>query len=146
MTKVKAGYRTAIRFTSQVVVTCLFSLAAGGLTAGEGEEPAACDITRGERIYQKCAICHNLDNSGGHHLAGPNLYNILGRPVGKVPGFKFSRKLRKSEDIWTAELMDLFLESPLEVYPGTRMAFAGLKKEKDRADLICYLERHANEN
>ena len=53
--------------------------------------------------------------------------------------------MRKSVDIWTAELMDIFLESPLEVYPGIRMAFAGLKKEKDRADLICYLKEHAGE-
>ena len=51
----------------------------------------------------------------------------------------------RSEEIWTAELMDNFLESPLEVYPGIRMVFAGLKKEKDQADLICYLKEHTGE-
>lgn len=145
MIGLKAGPETKSRFPARVAVACLFILACR-LSAGEGEQPVSCDITRGERIYQKCAVCHNLDAGGGHHLAGPNLHNILGRPVGKVPGFKFSRKLRKSEDTWTAELMDTFLESPLEVYPGIRMAFAGLKKEKDRADLICYLKEHASDN
>lgn len=111
------------------------SLQAGG----EAQSKSACDIQRGEKIYQKCAVCHTLDDSG-KHLAGPNLYQVIGRPVGKVEGFKFSRKLRKSEDVWTTEQMNIFLESPLEVYPGIRMAFAGLKKENDRTDLICYLE------
>lgn len=146
MIVLRTGTRTEFRRALRAALAFLSILTTGNLVAGEGEEPEACDITRGERIYQKCAVCHNLDNSGGHHLAGPNLYKILGRPVGKIPGFKFSRKLRKSEEIWTAELMDVFLESPLEVYPGIRMAFAGLKKEKDRADLICYLEKHADEN
>ena len=146
MNVLRTGTRAECRLALQAVLAVLSILTTSNLVAGEGEELETCDISRGERIYQKCAVCHNRDNSGEHHLAGPNLYKILGRPVGKVAGFKFSRKLRKSEDIWTAELMDVFLESPLEVYPGIRMAFAGLKKEKDRADLICYLEKHANEN
>ena len=106
---------------------------------GEDATNAACDIDRGKKIFQKCAICHSFDSSG-EHLAGPNLYQIAGRTVGKVEGFKFSRKLRKSEDVWTRERLDAFLEAPLDYYPGMRMAFAGLKKSEDRMDLICYLE------
>ena len=122
------------------VITFIFILCSTNLQAGGDEQSnSVCDSQRGEKIFQKCAVCHSLDTTG-KHLAGPNLYQVIGRPVGKVDGFKFSRKLRKSEDSWTSEWMDTFLESPLEVYPGIRMAFAGLKKVNDRADLICYLE------
>ena len=124
---------------SRIIIISFFSLLSGNLSAGgEEKEDSACDVERGKKIYQKCAVCHTLDSTG-NHLAGPNLYQLIGRPVGKVDGFKFSRKLRKSEDTWTADHLDSFLESPLEFYPGIRMAFAGLRKAEDRADIICYL-------
>ena len=97
-----------------------------------------CDLTHGELIFKKCAICHSI-NDGDTHITGPNLNGLLNRPVGKVEGFKFSRQLRKAEDIWTPELLDKFLESPMGMYPRTSMAFAGLKKEKDRAAVACYI-------
>lgn len=125
-------------FCLKASALCLLIASMPLFAGGEEAAIATCDLERGKKIFQKCAICHSFD-SGGEHLAGPNLYQIEGRAVGKVEGFKFSRKLRKSEDIWTEERLDAFLESPLEYYPGIRMAFAGLKKSEDRLDLICYL-------
>jgi cytochrome c len=117
-----------------VVLTMCFS-SAGSFA----ETPVSeCNIERGERIIQKCTACHTFDAKGAHGV-GPNLYHLLGRAVGQVDGFQFSSSLRKSGDIWSVELLDSFLESPMQVYPGTRMAFGGLKKSEDRSALICYL-------
>ena len=108
------------------------------------EEPSSngCNLNQGEKLFKKCAICHTNDTSGKHGIVGPNLYNIANRPVGKVDGYKFSSSLRNSEDHWTVALLDSFLKRPMDVYPRTRMAFSGIKKAQDRADLICFLSRN----
>ena len=97
------------------------------------------NLERGLRVLNKCLVCHTVE-AGQTHAAGPNLYGVLGRKVGKVEGYKFSRALRKSEEIWTKELLDEFVASPAEAIPRNRMAFSGLKNVTDRASLIKALE------
>jgi cytochrome c len=100
---------------------------------------------RGKAVYAKCSVCHPID-AGAGHAAAPNLHGIVDMPVGKQEGWKYSRALRKSEDSWTKENLLAFLESPMTAYPGTSMAFAGLKKAGDRKDIYCYLAAQAGEN
>ncbi len=107
---------------------------------------AAADcVERGRAVYAKCSVCHPIDESAGHGAA-PNLHAIVDMPVGKQEGWKYSRALRESTDTWTKENLLAFLESPMAVYPGTSMAFAGLKKEQDWEVIYCYLAAEAGEN
>ena len=72
--------------------------------------------------------------------AGPNLHGIAGRAVGKVEGFKFSKRMRESEAIWDDAHLDAFLADPGGVYKRTRMAFGGIKDPVDRRDVICFMK------
>ncbi len=110
-------------------------------------QPAAAGecVERGKAVYAKCSVCHPIDADAGHGVA-PNLYGIVELPVGKQEGWKYSRELRKSTDTWTKEQLLAFLESPMTVYPGTSMAFAGLKKPGDREDIYCYLAAEADQH
>ena len=111
-----------------------------GLGAGAAaDDVSECDLVRGEKLFQKCAVCHSFDASGANGPTGPNLYGVIGRKVGQAEGYKFSGALRKSGDVWSSEHLDAFLAQPMAMYPRTRMAFAGLKKERDRADVICFM-------
>jgi len=107
-----------------------------GANADDANE---CDLVRGEKLFQKCAVCHSFDASGANGPTGPNLHGVIGREVGQVEGYKFSGALRKSGDVWSNAHLDAFLAQPMAMYPRTRMAFAGLKKERDRADVICFI-------
>lgn len=93
---------------------------------------------RGSQIINKCLVCHTV-GKGDAHAAGPNLFGLIGRPVGKQEGYKFSRVLRKSDAVWTPELLDQFLAAPATVFRRNRMAFAGLKNESDREALLRLL-------
>ena len=99
---------------------------------------SATDKQRGEQVLNKCLVCHTV-SPDGVHAAGPNLFGLIGRPVGKLSGYKFSRAMRKSEQTWTLELLDKFITAPAEVFPRNRMAFSGLKNPADRAALIAVL-------
>ena len=102
-----------------------------------------CDLANGEKVFQKCAICHSIAAEAPHGV-GPNLNGVIGRPVCQVEGFKFSPAMRESGQTWTAEHLNAFVENPMGLYSRTRMAFSGLKQNKDRADVVCFLLR-ANE-
>lgn len=123
--------------TTTTLLACALVHSAAAL-ADEG-----CDVARGESVYTKCAVCHPVE-AGAPHGAGPNLRGVVGRAVGEVEGFRFSKPMRKSGASWTVEHLDAFLENPAEVYARTRMAFAGLRKAEDRAAVICYLESLAS--
>ena len=103
---------------------------------------ADCDMERGKSLYNKCAICHtNAEDAGT--LVGPNLYRILGKKVAAEKDFIYTDEMVAYGITWTAELLDKFLESPLTEVRGTTMAFAGLRKEADRENLICFLSETA---
>ena len=99
------------------------------------------DIDHGKSIFKKCVACHSIAQDGGNKI-GPKLYNVVGRTVGSVSDYKFSKALASYGKEWTFEELNGFLIKPSKWIKGTKMAFAGLKKEKDRASVLLYL----NEN
>ncbi|NVJ98529.1 MAG: cytochrome c family protein [Alphaproteobacteria bacterium] len=99
---------------------------------------AVADAGKGERQFAKCKACHSIDQ-GGSNGVGPNLYGVLGKPVGAHAGFNYTGALASNGQTWTWELMDQWLASPKNTFPGTAMAFAGIRKEAQRADLMAYL-------
>lgn len=98
---------------------------------------ASADAGAGESVFKKCASCHKLDGSDG---VGPHLNGVVGRNHGVVAGFAYSEAMAAlSAEPWSPEALNVFLENPKKNMPGTKMAFAGLPKPEDRANLIAYL-------
>ncbi|WP_374633274.1 cytochrome c family protein [Paracoccus sp. (in: a-proteobacteria)] len=120
--------------------------AGGGAEAAAEEGPdfatvlASADAAAGEKVFGKCKACHKLDGSDG---TGPHLNGVVGRAVASISGFKYSDAMvahaGEAPD-WTAEALEHFLLNPKSAVKGTKMAFAGLPKVQDRANLIAYLE------
>ena len=101
------------------------------------------DVANGEKIFKKCAACHSI-NQGGKNKIGPALYNVVGRKVGNVSDYKYSKALLSYEKDWTFEELNGFLIKPAKWIKGTKMAYAGLRKEKDRASIIKYLNQNSD--
>ena len=101
------------------------------------------DITSGEKIFKKCAACHSI-NKGGKNKIGPALYNVVGRAVGGVDDYKYSKTLASYGKEWTFEELNGFLQKPASYLKGTKMSYAGLRKEKDRASIIKYLNQNSD--
>ena len=101
------------------------------------------DIATGEKVFKKCAACHSI-NKGGKNNIGPALYNVVGRKVGDVNDYKYSKALLEYNKEWTFEELNGYLIKPAKWIKGTKMAFAGLRKEKDRASVIKYLNQNSD--
>ena len=101
------------------------------------------DIVSGEKIFKKCAACHSI-NKGGQNNIGPALYNVVGRKVGGVSDYKYSKALMTYDKEWSFEELNGFLIKPAKWIKGTKMAYAGLRKEKDRASVIKYLNENSD--
>tara|TARA_B110001450_G_C17314467_1_gene356829 strand:+ start:9 stop:548 length:540 start_codon:yes stop_codon:yes gene_type:complete len=101
------------------------------------------DIASGEKIFKKCAACHSINN-GGPNKIGPALYSVVGRKVGGVPDYKYSKALASYNKDWTFEELNGFLKKPATYLKGTKMSYAGLRKEKDRASIIKYLNQNGD--
>ncbi len=99
---------------------------------------AIASIDAGKKVSSKCTACHGF-NSGGGNRIGPNLWAILGKAKAEATGFKYSDALKELGGIWSIDDMNLWLKSPKKYAPGNSMAFVGLRKDKDRANLIAYL-------
>jgi cytochrome c len=115
--------------------------AAPAPAAGEASLPALlaqADVAAGQKTAKKCQACHNLEEGAGAKI-GPDLYGIVGRAVASAEGFKYSEAMKKKGGHWTFEELSHFIESPGKYIPGTAMTFAGVKKPKERADLIAFL-------
>ena len=112
--------------------------------AAEAEVPianlmAAADVAKGESQFKKCTACHTI-NQGGANGTGPNLWAVMGSPIGKhAPGFAYSPALAGKGGNWDWESMSQWIKSPRDFAPGTKMTFAGISKAEDRADLLAYL-------
>ena len=101
------------------------------------------DISTGEKVFKKCAACHSIVK-GGKNAIGPALYNVVGRKVGAVEDYKYSKALAEYEKEWTFEELNGFLKKPAKYIKGTKMAYAGLRKEADRASVIKYLNENSD--
>ena len=96
------------------------------------------DVAHGEKVFKKCSACHMIV-SGGKNMIGPNLWGIIGRTAGSVSDYKYSKAMVAYAKEWSYEEMNSYLIKPQAYVKGTKMAFAGLRKEKDRASVILYL-------
>ena len=101
------------------------------------------EISHGEKVFKKCAACHSIVKGGKNNI-GPALYNVVGRKVGVVSDYKYSKALSGYEKEWTFEELNGYLIKPAKWIKGTKMAFAGLRKEKDRASVIKYLNQNSD--
>jgi cytochrome c len=101
------------------------------------------DITLGEKVFKKCAACHSIVKGGKNNI-GPALYNVVGRKTGAVADYKYSKALASFDKEWTLEELNGYLIKPAKWVKGTKMAFAGLRKEKDRASVIKYLNQNSD--
>ena len=117
----------------------LASASSAGQTAvGINELLAMGSVEHGEKVFKKCSACHMV-KAGGKNMIGPNLWSILGKKTGVAPDYKYSKALAAYGKEWTFEEMNGFLIKPSAHIKGTKMAFAGLKKEKDRASVILFM-------
>lgn len=114
----------------------------------EGEKPiefylAAATAEQGEQVFKKCTACHNADKGGANQL-GPNLWGVMGAPIGKGKGFAFSDALASKGGTWTWQAMSDWLKSPKSFAPGTKMTFAGISSPEDRAAILLFLNKHGD--
>lgn len=100
---------------------------------------ATADAVAGEKFFKKkCATCHTTEQ-GGKDKTGPNLWNVVNRAKASHGGFNYSKSMQNAGGSWDYNSLNAFLAKPKKFIPGTMMAFAGMKKDKKRADLIAYL-------
>ena len=104
---------------------------------------ASASLDNGEKLFKKCATCHNYEK-GSANKVGPHLWNIINRPKANVEGFAYSKALAEYGGEWGYEELAEFLYKPKKYIKGTKMNFAGLKKVKDRADLVYFLREHSD--
>jgi cytochrome c len=104
-----------------------------------GAAPAqAGDIDAGAKVFKKCKACHYMDQK--KNKTGPHLVNIIGRTAGTLEGYKYSKAMKASGIVWTEETLAGYLRAPKKYVKGTKMAFAGLRKDADIANIIAYLK------
>jgi cytochrome c len=96
------------------------------------------NLAHGEKVFKKCSACHMLAVDG-KNMIGPNLWGVIGRQAGLIKDYKYSKAMIAYGKEWTFEEMNAYLIKPQAYVKGTKMAFAGLRKEKDRASVILYM-------
>ncbi len=101
---------------------------------------ASADVNRGAKIFKKCASCHTAGRGEGAKV-GPNLFGVIGRAKASNSGFAYSEAIKKKGGSWDRNSINEFITKPKDFIPGTKMAFPGLKKPQDRADVILFLEK-----
>ncbi|HVI99316.1 MAG TPA: cytochrome c family protein [Sphingomonas sp.] len=128
----------------KIAMVCA-GLALLGVGAGvgwAGETPPGGDAAHGKQVFARCTACHKV-GPGARSGIGPALNGVVDRKAGTVPGFRYSAAMRRSGLTWDRATLARFLQAPAKVVPGTRMAFPGISKPQDEADLITYLAQFA---
>ncbi len=101
------------------------------------------DLTHGEKVFKKCSACH-IVAKGGKNKIGPALYGIVGKQSAVAEGYSYSKALKAHGKNWSFEELNAYLLKPQSHIKGTKMAFAGLRKDKDRASIILYLNSQSD--
>jgi cytochrome c len=132
----------------RLALAALLLAAAPGLVQAQEAESAfapavaAADPAKGETFAKRCAACHTFD-SGGANKVGPNLWNVVNRPIASVPDYNYSEAMTGFSEggtkTWTYDLLSAYLADPKGTVPGNKMVFPGIKKDEDRANVIAYL-------
>lgn len=140
--------------TPLLITTCLIVLAFGGPSFGSDDATGdmaleiSGDAAAGEKVFRKCQACHAV-GEGAEHKVGPALNGLLGRAAGASEEFNYSKALMEKADaeqlVWNPETLDEFLTNPKDFIKGTNMAFVGLRKEDERANVIAYLAQFKSE-
>lgn len=120
------------RFVPAAIALGLTVMLSAGAAHADG------DADKGKKVFNKCKACHTLE--AGKNRVGPSLHGIFGRAAGTVEGFKYSDAMMSSGITWDEASLDTYLKDPKAMVPGTKMVFAGLKKEDDIEDLLAYLK------
>jgi len=118
------------RAAAALLPTLLIALVFGGKAA----------TADGVAVFARCRVCHTVE-ADGPNGAGPNLHGLFGRTAGSVPGFNYSEAMKKSGVVWNEESLTKYLHEPRAFIPGDRMAFPGIKDDKQLAELIDYLKQ-----
>lgn len=105
---------------------------------------AGADAAAGERVFRSCQACHNVE-AGAGSKQGPNLWGIMGRDIASTDGFSYSTALAEKEGPWDWEAMNAFLTDPKGWARGTKMAYNGIRKDEDRANLLAWLNEQSSE-
>ena len=127
------------------LTTALAALAFSGLGGGVSADVFG-DAAKGESIFRQCSGCHQV-GEGAENRIGPQLNGIFGRRAGTVEGFRYSDAFQRAGAKgleWHAEDLNVFLENPKQLVPGTRMSFRGIRNREQRADLIAYLRQYSD--
>ncbi len=117
------------------------ALAFAALVVAPSVALAGGDAAKGKKVFNKCKACHFVDKE--KNKVGPYLKGVIGRKAGSVEGFKYSKAMKaKGEEglVWTEETIAEYLKAPKKYIPKNKMAFAGLKKDEDIANVIAYIK------
>jgi cytochrome c len=128
--------------TKTRMLALLGALAIPGLAmlAPDSARASEADAAAGKTVFQRqCATCH-IDAAEGPRRLGPTLFGLIGRKTGAVEGFRYTEANRNAGFAWTPEKLEEYLRNPRALIPGTNMAFAGIRSDKDRADVVEYIK------
>ena len=138
--------KSAYQVASITTVASTTSAETGATNSEEGNIMAlfaSASAAKGAKVFKKCAACHSI-KEGGANKIGPALWGVLGRSAGSIPDYKYSKAMAANSKNWSFEEMNGFLIKPKGWIKGTKMSFAGLKKAKDRASIILFMNTQTN--
>lgn len=127
--------------TKFISVAFVAAVAAATLSTAATAQMPVGNAANGAKVFNQCKVCHVTDK--GVNRVGPSLGGVVGRKASTVPGYTYSAANKKSGLTWNEATLFKYLEAPQKMVPGTKMAFAGLKKPQDRADVIAFLKTKA---